>query len=540
MKKTLPFYDRHARTLVASSLVIALLGLSACNQKSNDSNDNVPAASQPAAASVADAASAASAAQPAPVAYTPPSADQLYQLVAPIALFPDKLVALVLAGSTYPDQIEAANTWLGQNPTLKGTALTSAADAQPWDASVKALAAFPATLSQMASNMEWTTALGQAYYHDPNDVLNAIQVMRQRAKSANHLSSGSQLRVTQTTQSAPPPSYTPAPSGPAIYEGPPIVPPPPQTIVIEPTRPDMVYVPVYNPAVVYGTAAVYPGYAYRPVYGTGAVVTAGVLSFGVGIAVGALFSHHDWGWHAWDVNWGAPHAGGPAWGNWQRPAVVYDHKTYISKSTTVVNNINNVHNTRITNNYGTTNNNVGNLINRGAPPAGNAAAQQMREQAARGNPATMSMPHFGANAAQPGERPTSHAGGNHPNAMGTPSGAQHSVAQMHAQRGEPPQGAAHPPADAMPGPNGAHEPNAANGTTHDMPMRQEAEQRSEAEAQRNVQPAPTPQPQQHEMQQHEAPSPAQAPRPAGHAPHPHPARAHAAAHPQGHARQERR
>ncbi len=310
MKDTLPPRHHPARAIVASTLVIALLGLAACNRKSDDT--------PPAAAASATSAPAASDAQPAPAAYTPPSADQLYQMVAPIALFPDKLVALVLAGATYPDQVTAANTWLGQNPTLKGADLTAAADAQPWDPSVKALTAFPAVLSQMASNIEWTTALGQAYYHDPNDVLNAIQVMRQRAQKAGHLSSGSQLHVTQVAQAAPPPSYTPAQSGPAIYEGPPIVPPPPQTIVIEPAQPDTVYVPAYNPAVVYGEPEVYPGYAYRPSYDTGAVVTAGVLSFGVGIAVGALFSHHDWGWHSWGVNWGAPHPGGPAWGNRER------------------------------------------------------------------------------------------------------------------------------------------------------------------------------------------------------------------------------
>ncbi|WP_042629581.1 DUF3300 domain-containing protein [Burkholderia plantarii] len=575
MKRTLPPRHHPVRALVASSLVIALLGLAACNKQSDDT---------PPAAGAASAASAPAApdAQPAPAAYTPPSADQLYQMVAPIALFPDKLVALVLAGSTYPDQITAANTWISQNPTLKGADLTAAADAQPWDPSVKALTAFPAVLSQMAGNIAWTTALGQAYFHDPNDVLNAIQVMRQRAQKAGHLSSGSKLHVSQVTQAAPPSSYTPAPSGPAIYEGPPIVPPPPQTIVIEPAQPDTVYVPTYNPAVVYGAPVVYPGYVYRPSYDTGAVVTAGVLSFGVGIAVGALFSHHDWGWHSWGVNWGAPHPGGPAWGNWQRPAVVYNHTTYISKSTTVINNVNTIHNTRITNNvtnnYGNTTNRVGNLINRGAPPAGMAAAQQMHaqqmreQQAARENPgaphpvpSAMSMPHFGANDARPGERPGPHPGENRPNEFAAHAGpgASHPGAEMHAERNAP---GAHPPVEgraqeSVPHPPAGemHGPNHENGMREmpGMPMHQQAEPQHapEAEAPRRQHEVPPQQheapPQQHEafQQQHEAPPPQQheAPRPAPqphpaqhaqHAPQPHPQ--HPAPHPQQHEQREHR
>lgn len=207
---------RPVRTLLASSLIVSLLGLSACNKNADSS-----------AAAAASDASAAAAAQPAstPVAYTPPTADQLYQMVAPIALFPDKLVALVLAGATYPDQVTAANNWVMQNPSLKGQPLATAADTQPWDPSVKALTAFPAVLSQMASNPAWTTSLGQAYYNDPTDVMNAIQVMRQRAQTSGHLRSGGQMRVTQVAQAAPT-GYTPANDAPVVYAGPAIVPPP--------------------------------------------------------------------------------------------------------------------------------------------------------------------------------------------------------------------------------------------------------------------------------------------------------------------------
>ncbi len=546
MKNNPPPRHRTIHSLVASSLVITLLGLAACNKQGDDA--------QPTATASAASAPATSDAQPAPAAYTPPSADQLYQMVAPIALFPDKLVALVLAGATYPDQITAANAWLGQNPGLKGADLSSAANAQPWDPSVKALTAFPSVTSQMAGNVAWTTALGQAYFRDPNDVLNAIQVMRQRAQKAGHLNSGSQLHVTQVTQAAPPPAYTPAQSGPAIYEGAPIVPPPPQTIVIEPAQPDTVYVPAYNPAVVYGAPVVYPGYAYRPSYDTGAVVTAGVLSFGVGIAVGALASHHDWGWHAWGVNWGAPHRGGPAWGNAQRPAVVYNHTTYISKSTTVINNI---HETRITNNvtnnYGNTTNNVGNLINRGAPQAGMAPAQQVREQQAeRANPgaphpgpSAMPVPHFDARDARPGERPEPHPGENRPNEFGEHggNGAPHPGTEMRAEHGTPGE---HPPAEGRARENappsqaeGAHGPDHAN-AMHEMPgaqMHPQAEPRPAPEAPREQHEAP---PAQHEApQQHEAPHQAPQPHPAEHAQHaPEPHPPHSEPHPQQHEQHE--
>ncbi|WP_081627042.1 DUF3300 domain-containing protein [Bordetella sp. FB-8] len=360
-------------------------------------------------------------------AYTPPSAGQLYQMTAPIALFPDKLVALVLAGATYPDQISAANDLVTQNPDLTGAALVSAADQQPWDPSVKALTEFPAVLSQMSSNMAWTTALGQAYYNDPSDVLNAVQVMRQRAKAAGHLSSNRQI-VVMTSPPVVTPQYVPAPDAPLIYDGPPVVAPPPQTIVIEPAQPEVVYVPAYNPAVVYGApVAYYPGYAYEPpVFAPGVGVTVGLISFGVGIVVGAaMFSHVGWGWHNWGMHWAPPPSYGPSGpgGGW-RPSVVYNHTTYISRtSTTIINRYNHY---RVVNNYG----------NRRPSPQQirmqqmnerQLHAQQMRMHQRSGaapamHPATapamhpgafpdarpgrtMTMPQFNANDSHPGPRP---------------------------------------------------------------------------------------------------------------------------------------
>src|SRR5262252_10908017 len=134
--------------LLCVSLVFSSMGLDGCKK---------------------EAASGASA----PVAtYATPTPDQLYQLVAPIALFPDNLVAQVLAASTYPDEVSAAWTWLQQNSNLKGQQLFETANQQPWDASVKALTQFSDVLQQMATNLSWTSALGDAYFNIPQSVMN--------------------------------------------------------------------------------------------------------------------------------------------------------------------------------------------------------------------------------------------------------------------------------------------------------------------------------------------------------------------------------
>ena len=108
-----------------------------------------------------------------------PTAEQLQQLAAPIALYPDALVAQVLAGSTYPSEIVEADRWLQQHPDLKGSALAQAADQQSWDPSVKALTQFPSVLASMDRNLYWTTALGDAYVNQPQDLLDAVQTLRQ-------------------------------------------------------------------------------------------------------------------------------------------------------------------------------------------------------------------------------------------------------------------------------------------------------------------------------------------------------------------------
>lgn len=166
----------------------------------------------------------------------PLSAADLKQLVAPIALYPDALVAQVLGAATFPDQVTAANTWLQQNKNLTGTALMEAVNTQPWDPSVKALTQFPSVLENMTKNLSWTSALGEAYHTQAADVMSAVQTLRAEAKAAGNLKSGSQITVVQQS---------------------------PQVIVIQPANPQVVYVPQYNPTVVYGVNYVTPGTAPR-------------------------------------------------------------------------------------------------------------------------------------------------------------------------------------------------------------------------------------------------------------------------------------
>jgi Protein of unknown function (DUF3300) len=214
----------------------------------------------------------------------PLSANEVQQLVAPVALYPDALVAQVLGAATFPDQVAYANDWLQQNKNLSGTGLMQAVDQMPWDPSVKALTQFPSVLANMTRNISWTSALGEAYHTQPADVMSAVQVLRAQAKAAGNLQSGSQITVVQQS---------------------------PQTIVIQPANPQVVYVPQYNPAVVYGTPYSPPGYS------TGAIVATGLLAFGAGIAVGAAINNSccGWGYSSWNCNWhgGAVYYGGGAY-----------------------------------------------------------------------------------------------------------------------------------------------------------------------------------------------------------------------------------
>jgi Protein of unknown function (DUF3300) len=218
----------------------------------------------------------------------PLSGDELQQLVAPIALYPDSLVAQVLGAASFPDQVASAATWLQQNSNLTGQPLMYAVDAQQWDPSVKAMTQFPSVLQNMAKNLSWTSALGEAYTTQGPDVMSAVQVLRAKAQAAGNLKSSPQMVVVQQS---------------------------PQVIVIQSATPQVVYVPMYNPAVVYGYPYVTPGYS------TAAVVGTAVVAFGVGIAIGAAMNGGccGWGYSSWNCGWHGTttvvYRGGPYYGN---------------------------------------------------------------------------------------------------------------------------------------------------------------------------------------------------------------------------------
>jgi len=200
------------------------------------------------------------------------TAAELQALVAPIALYPDALVAQILSASTFPDEVAIANYWVGQNKSLTGSALMQAVDAQSWDPSVKALTQFPSVLENMSKNLTWTSSLGEAFHNQQADVMTAIQTLRSQAKAAGNLKTTPQVTVVQQS---------------------------PQVIVIQPTNPQIVYVPQYNPTVIYGTPYVVPGYTGWD------VAAAGIIGFGAGIAVGAMMSGGccGWGYSSWNCGW---------------------------------------------------------------------------------------------------------------------------------------------------------------------------------------------------------------------------------------------
>jgi hypothetical protein len=200
-----------------------------------------------------------------------PSPEDLNQLVAPIALYPDKLVAQILAASTYPTQVVEADRWMKENANRKGDALAKAVDAQPWDPSVKALTQFPQVLDMMDKNLSWTSALGQAYTDAWQPVMDAVQVMRHRAQQAGNLASNPQETVE--------------------VQGP--------DVIIEPVDPAIVYLPVFDPWLAYGEPiGLYPDWVYEP----GLFIDGPGFGFGLGIGIG-FYGGYGWGWDHWGADW---------------------------------------------------------------------------------------------------------------------------------------------------------------------------------------------------------------------------------------------
>ena len=207
--------------------------------------------------------------------------EQLDQLLAPIALYPDALLSQTLMAATYPLEVVEATRWTQANPNLKGDAAVAAVKDKSWDVSVKSLVAFPQTLAMMNNNLDWTQKIGDAMIGQQKDVADSIQRLRAKAAAAGNLKTTPQQKVTtQTTGSA-------------------------SAIVIEPANPEVIYVPYYNPRWVYGP---WPYPAYPPVYyppppNYGAALMTGMM-FGLGVAAGAaMFGGWHWGWS------------GSGWGN---------------------------------------------------------------------------------------------------------------------------------------------------------------------------------------------------------------------------------
>jgi hypothetical protein len=223
----------------------------------------------------------------------PLTPDQLTQLVAPIALYPDALVAQILAASTYPAQLAAASQWLRSMGNAPAEQIAADADAQStWDPSVKALTAFPQVLTWLSGNLQWATSLGNAYYNQPQDVLQTIQVMRQRAEEAGNLQSTPQQEVTEN-QGA---------------------------IDIAPANPETVYVPTYNPWSVYGEPVdPYPGFSLLGAIGS--FLGDSPVQFGLSFAMNA-FMHTPWGILGWGLDWFAH-------------SVLFDHDCYYTHSRSV-------------------------------------------------------------------------------------------------------------------------------------------------------------------------------------------------------------
>jgi hypothetical protein len=230
--------------------------------------------------------------------------EQLDSLVSPIALYADPLVAQVLAAATYPLDVVEANRWLQANPNLTGTVLTDAAQQQNWDASVQALIVFPSVVEMMDKNLKWTTDLGNAFLAQEQDVMDAVQRQRQSASDSGKLVSSPQENVQTSDQDGK------------------------RVIVIQPAQPEVIYVPVYNPATIWGPPVYNPWpvfwYPPRP---PAAIIGGGIFSFWFSISVSRYF--RTWGgWSSW--GWGC------GWGN---RTVVINNNFYIRNNYRVPNNV---------------------------------------------------------------------------------------------------------------------------------------------------------------------------------------------------------
>lgn len=259
------------------------------------------------------------------------SNDQLDSLVAPIALYPDPLLGQMLVASTYPLEIVQLYQWLEQNKKLKDKALADAVMKKGWDASVQAMAVFPDVVKQMATNIAWTDDLGNAFLAQQNDVMDAVQRMRNKAVQKGALKTTEQQTVeTKVVEEK-------------------------TVVVVQPAKTEVVYVPSYDPVAIWGTPYYpYPAYAY-PAYPAGGML----LGFGVGLAVGAAWGG-GWGWNT-------------GWGN---------NNVYVNRNNTFINNSNRVNGGR----YGGANGQWRhNPAHRGGAPYANQSVANRYNGSARGS-----------------------------------------------------------------------------------------------------------------------------------------------------------
>src|SRR5215470_11519869 len=288
--------------------------------------------------------------------------DQLDSLVAPIALYPDPLLSQTLVASTYPLEIVQLQQWLQQNKNLKDKALAEAAKKQDWDPSIQALAALPDVAKRLADDIKWTTDLGNAFLAQQSDVMDAVQRMRKKAQDTGNLKSSEQQKVeTKVVENK-------------------------QVVVIEQASPDVVYVPSYNPTVVYGA----PAYPYPPVtYPPPGYYAAGMaISFGIGMAMGAAWGG-GWGWNA-------------GWGG--------NNNVYINNNNNFVNNSNrNVNNVNRSGNR-TNNSWQHNPQHRGGAPYSDRATARQYGGTARGDSASTRQASARQNQTQRGNRQQAGAG----------------------------------------------------------------------------------------------------------------------------------
>lgn len=300
---------------------------------------------------------------PLPQATLPPPPDQaltpnqLNDLVAPIALYPDPLLSQILVAATYPLEVVQAYQWLQRNPGLTGPALTEAAQQQNWDASVQALVVFPDVLKRLNDDVAWTTNLGNAFLAQQQDVMDAVQRMRSSAQQGGKLQSTPQETVTTSTDNGQP------------------------VIEIEPAQPDVIYVPVYDPDWIWGPAVWYP---YPRWYWPPRTVVAPGLYFGFGgpIQIGLFFGG---GWRGW-AGWGWH----PGWGN--RTIVV--NNTFIHEHNFNPAHVDKVHGTAIWSH---------DPVHRAGVPYASPRLQQQFRGNVRQNVAPRAIPEQ-ARGAQPNER----------------------------------------------------------------------------------------------------------------------------------------